>query len=108
MTQAAQYLDAIDEYILTAREMLSTGREAELSGMDAIAAQLSQAVGGLTDDERKGCASRIEDIMQQLLALEEQMRGQKAAYGEEISAIEKNRKAFAAYARHGVPPKAGE
>lgn len=97
MASAATLLDDIREYISTARELLAAGREADLAGMDTKAAELEQAVRGMSEAERSASLPKILEVMEELSALEQQLRGRSQEVQAELVSTANVRKAHNAY-----------
>lgn len=91
-------LDALDAYIVQARDLLATGQEVQLAGMEDEAARLIAAVEAVGDMDRARCELRIRHIVHALDALQQQMRGRQGEIAQALQGVPGMRKAYGAYA----------
>src|SRR6185436_8571072 len=69
--QAEKFLADLTRYISDSRELLGSGREVELKGLDEMAARLCESAGKLPADLRREYAERFEELIMELNALAE-------------------------------------
>lgn len=89
--------DEMAQYIDRTRAILKEGRVSDLEELAPLAARLNEEASALTHEERARYADRLDEIVQGLIALEEELRGQKVEIGRELQGLSTAKKAAVAY-----------
>ncbi len=98
MSHAAEkFFGEAGEYITRCRTLLAEGNELGLRELEGEVSKLCDIAAGLSPEERKENAKRLEQLSLELNALAKELAARHAAVGEQIHGLAKARRAGVAY-----------